>query len=136
MASNFKWVRSPTQGWSVGKLMAYIRGTCFLVLVSWEPIIENEMKGDAPWTDRSANARQNLEAEAYRKSETSVALIARGLMDYQHFLELKKRGQSILSPELEQAGKYAVILPVLEGHYQDIADDLMEAFSGNSTGRI
>lgn len=130
MATNMKWTVPPSRGWSVAKLISYIRGTCYVVLTSWSPMIESEMKSEAPWTDRTANARQTLETEVYHKSETSVALIARGRMEYEVWLELRQKGKSILSPELERAGKYAVILPVMEGHYQDIWDDIQEAFGG------
>lgn len=121
------WVVSPSQGWSVRKLMRYIRNNAYVVLVSWAPIIETEMKENAPWTDRSSNARQTLETEVYHKSETAVALIARGRMSYQKYLELKKQGQSILSPELQQAGKHAVILPTIEANQRLIFDDIVEA---------
>lgn len=122
-----RWRVTPSRGWS-GRLFAnYVRDVCTIVLVSWVPIIEGDMKENAPWTDRTGNARQWLEAEVYNKTATSVALIARGHMTYQRFLELKQKGKSILSPELEQAGKYAVILPTIETHKKAIFEEIVEA---------
>lgn len=123
----FRWRVSPRQGWSTQRLLQYIKGTVTVVLVSWAPQIEAEMKENAPWTDRTSNARQTLETEVYQKSETAIALIARGRMTYQRFLELKEAGQSILSPELERAGKYAVILPTIEANQGAIFEEIVEA---------
>lgn len=123
----FRWVVRPTQGWSARLLARHVRGTAFIILTQWAPILESEAKGNAPWTDRTSNARQTLETEVYQKTESSIALILRGRMPYQIYLELKQQGQSILSPELRAAGKYAVILPTLESNQNQIFEDIAEA---------
>lgn len=131
--AQFKWTKSPSQAWSTKKLIDYIRKGSYLVLLSYAPQIQAEMVDNAPWTDRTGNARQTLSAEVYHKTDTSVALVAKGEMEYQVYLELVKKGQSILSPELQNAGKYAVILPTLEGYYSEIFTSLEKVFNGTFT---
>jgi len=74
----------------------------------WEPIIESAAKENAPWTDRTANARQGLRAFHQELTEGSVALYLKQSVDYGVFLELKN------------SGRYAVIMPTLEAHYPRI----------------
>ena len=66
--------------------------------------IEAYAKIHAPWTDRTANARQGLTARAFR-SATAVTIVLAHLMGYGIWLEVKNQG------------RYAIILPTLETHY-------------------
>lgn len=121
-----KWRVSPTQGWSTSKLKEHAVNAAELVMNAWAPMLETEMKNNAPWTDRTANARQGLSVEVRREGPLTVVLVAFSWVHYQIYLELKQQGQSILSPELSQAGKYAVILPTMESHQEEIIEEIRE----------
>lgn len=81
------------------------------------PIIESYAKDNAPWTDRTGNARQGLTGSVQDISETVVHLYLSHKMDYGVFLELKN------------SGRYAIILPTLETHYAEIKRKLDSIFS-------
>lgn len=72
------------------------------------PQIEAAAKTDAPWTDRTGNARQGLTGLAQDISETAVAIYLYHKMDYGKWLEVR------------WSGRYAVILPTLERFYEPI----------------
>lgn len=80
--------------------------------------IEAYAKANAPWTDRTGNARQGLAGRAYRMA-ASVVIYLFGSVDYQIYLETK------------HAGRYAIILRSLETHYAP----LMSAIRGLVGGR-
>jgi hypothetical protein len=71
----------------------------------WEPIIEAEAKENAPWTDRTANARQGLRAFHQELTEGSVILYLKHSISYGVYLELMYQG------------RYAIIMDTLEAHY-------------------
>lgn len=89
-------------------------------------VLEKDAKENAPWTDRTANARQALRgytsenpAAGYPTEQLARDVVAIYLshgMDYGVFLELKNQGQ------------YAVIIPTLETHYGEIQRRLKELF--------
>ena len=66
--------------------------------------IESYAKQNAPWTDRTGNARQGLTARSFRTA-TAVSIILWHSVSYGIWLEVKN------------AGRFAVILPTLEAHY-------------------
>jgi hypothetical protein len=66
--------------------------------------IEAAAKANAPWQDRTGNARQGLFARAFREA-AAVTLILAHSAHYGIWLEVR------------WAGKYAIILPTLEAHY-------------------
>ena len=80
------------------------------------PVIEAAAKENASWTDRTGNARQGLEGLVEDISETMVALILKHKMDYGVFLELSHQG------------RYAIIMPTLEQHYQPVMQMVREVF--------
>jgi len=82
----------------------------------WQPVIETFAKNNAPWTDRSANARQSLEAWVDDLSEDTVKLYLSHGMTYGIFLETR------------WAGRYAIIWPTLEQHLEPIAQMLRGIF--------
>lgn len=63
--------------------------------------IEAWMKDNAPWSDRTGNARQTLFAEAIDFTDTVVILMSHGV-EYGTFLELA------------HGGNYAIITPALD----------------------
>jgi hypothetical protein len=66
--------------------------------------IEAYAKANAPWTDRTGNARQGLTARAF-KTATAVTIVLFGTASYQIWLEVAN------------AGRFAIILKTLEAHY-------------------
>lgn len=76
------------------------------------PIVETEAKQNAPWTDRTGNARQGLHGFVEDLSASIVAIVLSHGVYYGVFLELKNQG------------RYAVIMPTLERHYQPVKDAL------------
>lgn len=85
----------------------------------WASEIQNAMRADASWIDRTANARNSLSAATEFTADT-LTLIARGggPPDYMVFLELA------------MAGKYAIIRPTLELYAGKIHQDLARIWSG------
>lgn len=73
----------------------------FLLALTYAPRIEAWMKQNAPWTDRTGNARQTLWAEAFDFADVVVLAFGHGV-SYGVFLELAN------------AGRYAVITPALD----------------------
>lgn len=80
------------------------------------PIVEQYAKDNAPWTDRTANARQSLHAFTQILAEGVVALYLSHGVNY---------GVSL---ELAHQGRYAIILPALEAHYEPISRMLKGIF--------
>jgi len=99
--------------------------------------MENYAKANAPWTDRTANARQGLfyavdaegggevsgsanlggqESEAISAAKDVVALYLSHSMTYGRFLELSN------------AGRYRVIMPTMEAHYNELVQMLKGIF--------
>ena len=66
--------------------------------------LETYAKQNAPWTDRTGNARQGLTARAV-KTATAVTLYLFHSATYGIWLEVKN------------AGRFAIILKTLEAHY-------------------
>lgn len=91
-----------------------VHEACLSVANYFAPILEAEAKSNAPWTDRTGNARQGLRGFAQDVSETVVELYLSGKVGYQIYLELKN------------SGRYAIIMPTIEAHYKPIFDMLQK----------
>lgn len=110
MAVQFRWDGDPLalatalDGWeqnvlsALGELADYFAGT-----------LEAYAKANAPWTDRTSNARQGLRGEA-EKLATAVVIYLIHTEDYGVFLEL---GTKYMTPR-------AIIGPTMESHYAEI----------------
>jgi hypothetical protein len=72
------------------------------VVLKWDPVIETWMKQNAPWTDRTGNARQTLHNELEQVINVMVELILAHGVDYGIHLETKF------------GGRYAIIGPALD----------------------
>lgn len=75
--------------------------------------LQNTAQQDAPWTDRTAHARQRLKGEAQRVGEGYLISLAHGV-DYGIYLELCNEK------------KYAVIEPTIK----KMAPEILQAFQG------
>jgi hypothetical protein len=121
MAKYFRWEpgKSPSQTWRIQAYVDAIVRNIHLIMLSFAPRIEADAKGNATWTDRTGNARQTLSAFVYSPEDKVIVLVLKQVMEYGVYLETLKRNQPqrLANPELGQAGKYAIILPTLEGYY-------------------
>jgi len=82
----------------------------------YAPILENYAKTNAPWTDRTANARQSLHTFVEELSRNVVALYLSHGMNYGIHLETR------------YAGRYAIIWPTIEAHLPVIRRTLQGIF--------
>lgn len=86
------------------------------VALYFAPVVESEAKTNATWTDRTGNARQGLHGFVEDVSASVVLLVLQHKMEYGIFLELAN------------GGRYAIILPTLEAHYNAVKSMVDEVF--------
>lgn len=68
------------------------------------PDVENYMKLNAPWTDRTSNARNGLAARAYREGK-EIGIVLYHQVDYGIWLEVKNEGRfAIIQPTIDAMG--------------------------------
>lgn len=82
----------------------------------WTAVFETEAKQNAPWTDRTGNARQSLHSYVEELTNNAVAIYLSHGVDYGIYLETMS------------SGRYGVIMDVLERHYQEVMDMVAEIF--------
>lgn len=68
----------------------------------WVPEIESWMKDNAPWTDRTSNARQTLWADVEQIARTAFVVIISHGVSYGEYLEFA------------HGGNYAIVAPALD----------------------
>lgn len=106
MPSGFFWETTPTETMDelvAAYLLAIEEGVRELAN-AWSPIIEAYMKENAPWTDRTANARQTLNVRPEFEEHLTTIFLAHG-MDYGIYLELAHAGVwAIINPTLDIFG--------------------------------
>jgi hypothetical protein len=89
--------------------------------------MQNDAKANAPWTDRTGNARTGLfgTSEADFAGHVVTIYLSHGAtIDYGVFLELG--GGSDGSPG---SGRYAIIMRTMQNHYEPLMQMLREAFA-------
>ena len=111
----FNWIMAPSTVFETAgqEYARRVHQATFLLAQRYAPEIENWMKQNAPWTDRTGNARAALWAEAFDFVDTVVIAFGHGV-DYGTFLELAN------------AGNYAVITPALDNFTPKIWNDVQE----------
>lgn len=68
------------------------------------PRVENYMKNNAPWTDRTGNARNGLAARPYEDGD-SVGIVLYHQVNYGIWLELRWDGKyAIINPAIDAMG--------------------------------
>jgi len=115
----FHWEKTPEE--ALGELgdayaSAIHRGVKAIV-DRWAPEIENWMKQNAPWTDRTGNARQTLHTEVEEVVDEMVEIIMAHGVYYGIYLELCN------------AGRYAIINPALDHFAPKIWQDVRRMLS-------
>lgn len=100
----FSWTTRPTQAWPqlANAYAEAIRRGVYQIAQRRALEIEAWMKQNAPWTDRTGNARQTLYTAVEQASRDMVDIIMAHGMDYGIFLELA------------HAGRYAIIGPAID----------------------
>lgn len=81
-----------------------LKDALFDVMKFHEPRVASYMRDNAPWTDRTGNARGGLAAKAYRVGD-NFGIVAFGQMPYQIWLEIANNGRyRIIQPTILNQG--------------------------------
>lgn len=120
MSGSIRWVRPPDE--LARAIEQY--GDRVLVAVTAiagriATVMQNDARANAPWTDRTGNARTGLFGTAERDAARKLVVIylSHGAdIDYGKWLELA------------HGGTYAVIMPTIEAHLPDVYADLRAIF--------
>jgi HK97 gp10 family phage protein len=108
-SSSFRW---DTSNFKSPKIMERkLQRAVFGVVNRWDGKIEAHMKHNAPWTDRTSNARNGLRAQAAAFSKTSYGILLTHGVTYGIYLELGTRymrARPIIIPTMEEFGPRVV----------------------------
>lgn len=118
---DFQWVVPPTYlADNLEKYGQKIHTAVRAVAEYWSQEVQNDMRTNAPWSDRTGNARSGLFAIVDELSSDVVEIyLSQGhTIDYGIFLELS------------HAGRYAIILPTIERTLPHLKQMLDEIFRG------
>jgi len=101
MTNNLKWEVTPNKAFpQLAFLYAdAIEKDLLALMQRYAPTVENYMKQQAPWTDRTGNARQGMFTEVEYKPGQHVRLHLDHTMWYGKYLEF------------HHAGRFAIVLP-------------------------
>lgn len=104
MTIGFEWIVPPDEAFPelANEYARAIHVGIFAIGKKYAPLIENWMRDNATWTDRTANARQSLWSDVASVTGEMVAIIFSHGVDYGIFLEVNN------------AGNYAIIDPALD----------------------
>lgn len=100
---------------SLKRLLPRVDAAVDLVFDRYEAIAETYARTNAPWTDRTGNARNGLFAQHDKEPMVRHSLTVYGTMPYTFWLEVK------------YSGKYAIIGPTLFDVAPRMAADLAAA---------
>lgn len=102
--SGFVWIKSPEDVWPEGvrQYLASINAGVEAIANRWAPEIQNWMRDNAAWTDRTGNARQSLHTEVFNLTSEIALMLAHGV-EYGIHLELGFSGRyAIIGPALDE----------------------------------
>lgn len=89
----------------VDAYVAAIRSRVRMLVDYYAAVIEAWMKENAPWTDRTSNARQTLAAQVEELAHDMLSILLAGGVDYFVYLELGHQGRyAIIAPALDRFG--------------------------------
>lgn len=99
----FEWETTPEDAFGdmAKNYTDWVWQVAYLVCQARAPEIENWMKANAPWTDRTGNARQTLYAQVIPALQEILVLLDHGV-DYGLWLEVAN------------AGRYAIVTPAVD----------------------
>jgi hypothetical protein len=129
MKAQFRWRESPTQAYDATRYVRAVDNAVGSLLEYWAAKVETSAKVDASWTDRTGNARQTLAAFAV-KVEKRRPVQAVMVTDGERLVAtaytpgiggwslILRQGMSYgKNLELDRGGRFAVVVPTLQGHY-------------------
>ena len=106
MGANFTWDRSKFR--DVHHMEDKLQRALYGVVKYWDGPAERYMKHNAPWTDRTTNARNGLFAIAQRSAQSiaasTFAIVLGHTVDYGIYLEAKPKdegGRPIIWPTIK-----------------------------------
>lgn len=131
--AGFKWTAPPQQVWPPGAAayVAAIRRGIHGVMQRWAPEIENYMKSQASWVDRTANARQTLYSNVEPPTAAEVVDMIELIMAHGVYYGAYLEGfdpRFNFSPT-RQGPKYAIVLPALDAFGPRIWADIVRMLS-------
>lgn len=97
------------------QLLPRIDAAVDIVFDSYEAVAETYARGNAPWTDRTGNARAGLFAKHDSEEMVVHRLTVYGSMPYTYWLELR------------HSGRYAIIGPTMVHIAPQLAADIAGA---------
>lgn len=117
MADDF-WTAAPEQvfGDLARDYANQVRAAIERLLLWLAPQIEGWMKGNAPWEDRTGNARQALYTLVARDGSTYVLVMDHGVQ-YGYWLEVI------------QGGRYAIVAPAMDYAWTLVLSNLRSLFA-------
>lgn len=103
----------------IGQYGQAVKQASFNLGQHWAAVLEAYSKAQAPWTDRTAAARQSLWGRSFlvQNGDVVVIVLSHGV-NYGVFLELAN------------AGKFSVIAPTLETHYGQLWNSYRRMLGG------
>lgn len=107
MASSFEWDTSRFK--SATHMEDKLQRALYGVVKFWDGPVEEYMKHNAPWTDRTTNARNGLSATAQKSGRTvagsTFAIVLSHSVDYGIYLEAgtkNMKARPIILPTIER----------------------------------
>ncbi len=105
--AGFRWIVPPDRAWPAlaANYRAAIERGIYAIAQRWKPEIENYMKANAPWTDRTTNARGGLHVDVEHTVGVMVEIILAHGVDYGYWLEVRYGGRwAIVNPSIDYFG--------------------------------
>lgn len=127
--AGFTWQVAPDRAWPdmATAYVAAIQNGVFMICQKWKPIVENAMKDDARWTDRTANARQALYTEVEQVVGQMVVFWLGHGEDYGWYLEGIDPNHGYRA--MQNAGQWNVINPTIDRYGPRIWADVVAMLS-------
>jgi len=117
MSAKITWRGVPQMSANCLTYADRVRAAVRAVADYFAPVMERYAKQNAPWTDRTSNARQSLYTMVEELSQDAVVLYLSHGVNYGVFLEVRWNG------------RYATIWPTIQAHLDAITKMLKGIFS-------
>ena len=101
MSRTLRWEVPPSKAFPnlTFLLAAQLEADLLALMNRYQPTVENYMKQQAPWTDRTGNARQGMYARVHHTPKVSIRMDLDHSMWYGKYLGY------------HHAGRFAIVLP-------------------------
>lgn len=128
MPTGLVWTVPPQTAWEqlAGNYMAAIQRGVYAICQKWQPEVENWMKANAPWTDRTTAARSGLYAEVHQVVNQLVEVIVAHAVEYGFYLE---GWDPVHNHEMLNAGQWAIVNPAIDHFAPLIWRDVVQMLS-------